>query len=87
MDYKYPMKLLSKYPKYFGILGRSNESVVMYFRVFWIGITQPFFQQKTKIFIHFTGFLFGIGIWAVENLRSIHHASVVRVLDGYLNGF
>ena len=37
------------------------------YRLFFI--TQPFFLQKVKIFIHFTGFS-GTWICAVENLGS-----------------
>ena len=45
----------------------------------WFCITKPFFLQKAKIFIHFTEFSrIGIWFWAVENLRSNHHVSVVR---------
>ena len=61
-------EFFSKYPKYFGQLGRSAKSIVMYFRVFCVVystnyllkfspsafiMTQPFFQQKAKIFMHF----------------------------------
>ena len=68
-------------------------SIHRYFRVFWVVlsaeilslcipslwffITKPFFLQIAKIFIPFTGFGIGTWIWAVENLGSSHHVSVV----------
>ena len=44
-------------------------------------ITQPFFLENVKMFIRFTGFStwdWDMEIWAVGNLGSSHHVSVVR---------
>ena len=86
-------KYRSKGGKYIGRLGRSVEEDVRYFRVFFVVQSAQilslclirdfalFFFCKQLIFSYILqDFLFGIGIWfwAVENLGSSHHMSVVR---------
>ena len=82
-----------KYLKYFGQSDRSAELVLRYFRVFWVELSAQilslcicnfellshFFCKKLGFSYILQDFLFGIGIWiwAVENLRSIHHVSAV----------
>jgi hypothetical protein len=48
----------------------------------WFCITKPLFLQKHKCFYTFYGIFYlslGYKFWAVENLWSSHHVSVVRV--------
>ena len=56
-------------------IGRISFEV--FYGILGTAIPSPWFLQKARILQDFP---FGIGlwIWAVENLRSSHHASVVR---------
>ena len=49
-DYGHPMRtFFFKYPKYFGQLDRSVESIVMYFRVFCVVVFSAASAKKKKV--------------------------------------
>ena len=77
-------------------LGTTNESFVYHSQLKFCHCVSPvrdfafnhFFSKKLMFSYILQDFLFGIGIWiwAVENLGSSHHASVVRNLMQYEDG-